>query len=233
MIKKTISILFVTIISIFFVSSVNAAELDFSNVASLTSVIGGSDEEIVQIADGTYKYYYKVQVIDDSDFNTYIKSKYIVDNEDESTDDYVVAQSRVAEYEETFNGLIPTINSTSDLNNWTESTDKQINLSNLNYTAGKHSGYILAVAAVKDQSIYVTRVILESTSATTLGNITYNESDATTITTNTNSNTQTTTVETETRTTSNPETGLDDYAIYLVPLSIVMGSVLLLRRNFA
>lgn len=229
MIKKISSLLLMVVFGFCFINVVNAEELDLSTVASLTNVIGGTDAEIVQINDGSYKFYYKLQAIDDSDFATYVSSKYIVDNGDESTNEYVVAQSRVAEYEETFNSLIPTLNTTADLNSWTESTDKQINPTSLNYEVGKHHGYVLAVAAVKDQAIYASRVILETTSATTLGDIIYNVNDENEYT----SNTQNVTEQEDTKTTSNPETGLDDYAIYLVPLSIVLGSGILLRRNYA
>lgn len=230
MIKRISLGLLVVVFGFCFISAVNAAESDLSTVASLTSVIGGTDEEIIQTSDGTYKYYYKIQAIDDSDFATYISSKYIFDNGDDSTDEYVEAQSRVAEYEEVFYGLVPTLNTTADLNGWTESTDKQINPTSLNYEAGKHHGYVLAVAAVKDQTIYVSRLILESTSATTLEEIIYNESDETLYAT---TSTQTVTEKKDTKTTSNPETGIDDYTIYLVPISIVLGSAILLRRNYA
>lgn len=229
MIKKISSLLLVAVFGFCFISVVNAEELDLSSVASLTNVIGGTDAEIVQIADGSYKFYYKLQAIDDSDFATYVSSKYIVDNGDESTDEYVEAQSRVADYEEAFNSLIPTLNTTADLNGWTESTDKQIKPTGINYEAGKHHGYVLAVAAVKNQTIYVSRVILETTSDATLGDIVYNTNDASEYA----SNTQSVTEQEDAKTTSNPETGLDDYAIYLVPLSIVLGSGILLRRNYA
>ena len=217
MIKKISSLLLVVVFGFCFISVVNAEELDLSSVASLTNVIGGTDAEIVQIADGSYKFYYKLQAIDDSDFATYVSSKYIVDNGDESTDEYVEAQSRVADYEEAFNSLIPTLNTTADLNGWTESTDKQIKPTGINYEVGKHHGYVLAVAAVKNQTIYASRVILETTSDATLGDIVYNTNDASEYA----SNTQSVIEQEDAKTTSNPETGLDDYAIYLVPLSIV------------
>lgn len=231
MIKRIGSIALIAIFSFCMMGMVNAAESDFSSVASITSVIGGAEEEIIPIAEGTYKYYYKIQQIDDNDFSTYIKSRYIYDNGDESSDEYMEAQARVDEYETAFNALIPTLNSTSDLNSWTESTDKHIKLTGLNYEANKHHGYIIGVAAVKDGKIYVTRLILESTSASTLEAIKYTSNDKTTY----NNNTQQGVVEKEkdTKTESNPETGLEDYAIYLVPLSIVLGSGILLRRSNA
>ncbi|MBQ6546789.1 MAG: hypothetical protein IJL74_02185 [Bacilli bacterium] len=231
MIKRISLSLLMVAFGFCFVSVVNAAESDLSTIASLTSVIGDADEEIIQIADGSYKYYYKIQAIDDSDFNTYVKSKYIFDNGDENSDQYVQAQSRVAEYEDTFASLIPTLNTTADLNGWTESTDKNIAPTGLKYEAGKHHGYVLAVAAVKDQTIYATRLILEATSATTLENIIYNASDETTTSSNTSNNGSQN--NQSTKTTSNPETGIEDCAIYLVPVAIILGSGILLKRNYA
>ena len=230
MIKRISMIICAVIFSFCFISVAQAEELDLNDVASLSNVIGGEDKEINEVGNGSYKYYYKIQAIDDNDFATYVSSKYVFDNGDENTDEYVEAQTRVAEYEDTFYGLIPVINSTSDLNGWTESTDKNINPTNLNYETEKHHGYVLAVVAVKDQTIYATRVILESTSATTLGSITYNLSDETAVA---NTTTQSVTEQKSTRTTSNPETGIDDYAMYLVPVAIIMGSVILLKRNYA
>lgn len=228
MIKRISLSLLMVVFGFCFISAVNAAESDFSTIASLTSIIGEEDEEIIQIANGSYKYYYKVQAIDDSDFNTYVKSKYIFDNGDENSDEYVEAQSRVAEYEDTFAGLVPTLNTTADLNGWTESKDKNIAPTGLKYEVGKHHGYVLAVAAVKDQTIYATRLILESTSTTTLENIIYNASDEEVTHNNTSNQTQK-----ATKTTSNPNTGVEDYAIYLVPISIILGSGILLKRNYA
>lgn len=229
---KRISISILTVIFSFcLMSVVNAAEASLDTIASLTNVIGGSEQEIVQTGTGTYKYYYKTVAIDDSDFNTYINSKYIVDNGDDSSDEYVTAQSRVSEYEETFNGLITTLNSTSDLNSWTQSTNNEINLTNLKYEDGKHHGYVLAVAAVKngDTNIYVTRVILESKSATTLAAIEYNDADKAAY----EASTSEVTTTGETTTAENPETGIEDWALYLVPISIVLGSGIILRRNYA
>ena len=227
---KKLSISLLTIILSFcLMSTVNAAEQSLDTVASLTNVIGGSEQEIVQTGTGTYTYYYKTIAIDDSDFSSYVSSKYIVDNGDDSSDEYVTAQSRVSEYETTFEGLIATLNSTSDLNSWTKSTNNEIALSNLTYETGTHHGYVLAVAAVKDSTIYATRVILETKSATTLGALEYNDTDKS----NYESSTSDVTTTEETSTTENPETGIEDWTIYLVPISIVLGSGIILRRNYA
>lgn len=216
-----------------FVTVVNAQEKDLSDIAIISGVIGGSDKEITQNSDNTntYKYYYKIIEIDDSDFATYVSSKYAVDNGNDASDDYVAAQSRVTEYEESFNGLVPTLNSTADLSTWTTATNNEIAVQNIKYELGKHHGYVLAVAATKDgdQNIYVSRMILESTSATTLGSIAYNDSDAAAYNASTNDAVPTT----DTATGTNPDTGIEDWAIYFVPISIILGSGILLRRNYA
>ena len=37
----------------------------------------------------------------------------------------------------------------------------------------------------------------------------------------------------EVKTTKNPETGISDYAIYLVPVCLILGSTLLLKRRYS
>lgn len=228
--KKLGLSLLTVVIGFCFMGVVNAAEASLSSIATITSVIGGPDEEIVQTASGTYKYYYKVVALDDSDFATYISAKYIVDNGNDASDEYAEAQSRVTEYETTFNQNIAA-STTADLSTWTQSTDKQINLTDIKYEEGKHHGYVLGVAAVKDgdSNIYMSRSVLESKSATTLGLIEYNDADKAAY----EASTQEVTTNADTQTETNPNTGIEDYAIYLVPISIVLGSGLILRRNFA
>lgn len=228
--KKLGLSLLMVVIGFCFMGIVNAAEGSLNSIATITSVIGGPDAEIVQTASGTYKYYYKVVAIDDNDFATYISAKYIVDNGNDASDEYAQAQSRVTEYETTFNQNIAA-STTSDLNNWTKSTDKQINLTDIKYEEGKHHGYVLGVAAVKDgdSTIYISRNVLESKSATTLGLIEYNDADKAAY----EASTSDVTTNGDTQTDTNPNTGIEDYAIYLVPISIVLGSGLILRRNYA
>lgn len=224
--KKAIS-LFITILTGFcFVANVNAEEISLSTIASIPSDIGGADKEIIQTdSSNTYKFYYKYIAIDSEDFNSYIDSKYIVDNSsDTSSEEYLTAQSQVEEYETTFKGLIPSV-TVADLESWTLSSDGEINISDLVYQSGSHNGYVLAIAAVKDgdtSNVYIDRLILESKSQTTLGQISYPEKTSS----NVNSNDTVATDE-------NPNTGLSDYAIYLVPISIILGSTILLRRNYA
>ena len=233
---KRISLSLLTVIFGFcFMGVVNAAEASLDSVASLTNIIGGSEKEIVQIGSGTYKYYYKIMDIGDNEFNGYVASKYIVDNTDDSSDQHVNAQSSVSQYEQSFTGLIDTVTSTADLGSWTESKNNEIVLKDLQYEAGVHHGYVLGVAAVKaeDSNIYISRNILESKSATTLGLIEYNDADKALYESSTTSDSGAITSEEDTATDQNPETGIEDYAIYLTPIAIMLGSTILFRRNYA
>ena len=236
--RRIYVIVFALICTFGFIGIVNAEEVDLNSVATISTTVGGSDEEIIQVdSSSTYTYYYKYVKIDDSDFNTYINSKYIAENGDDSTDEYATATSQVSEYETTFYGLIPTVSGASDVSSWTKSTDNQIVLKDLTYQQNKHNGYVLAVAAVKegDSNVYITRIILESKSTTTLGEITFNDNDENAYNEDMSdsSNTENTNIGDDTTTSSNPNTGLNDYAIYLVPLSLVLGSGILLRKTFA
>lgn len=235
--KKLFLILFMVVFGFSFIGVVNAEETDLSKVAIVNSVIGGTEKEINQTdTSNTYKYYYKMVEIDQNDFSTYVNAKYTMENTNDSTDQYATAAAKVSEYETAFYGLIPTVNNASELSSWTQISNNKITLSNLKYEQGKHNGYVFAVVAVKDgdSNIYINRNILESTSATTLGTITLSSNDASV------TNTQDTVVSNnevvenqDTNTASNPETGLSDYAIYLVPIALVVGSTILLRRNYA
>lgn len=230
--KKVISVFMTFLMGFCFIANVNAEEVDLSSIASITSDIGGSEKEIIQTdSSNTYKFYYKYVAIDEEDFSTYIEAKYIMDNTSDSSDDYVTAQSQVAEYEDEFKGLISEA-SASDLESWTLSSDGEINLSDLSYESGKHNGYVLAVAAVKDgdtNNIYIDRLILESTSSTTLGQITYNDLDQTTY----GANIEATMTDDTVNTNDNPNTGISDYAIYLVPICIILGSAILLKKSYS
>lgn len=222
-----------------FVGVVNAEEADLSTIASINVTIGNSDDEILPLGDSgsSYTFYYKYVKIDSTDFDKYVNSKYIMENSDDSSDSYADATSEVKSYEEGFSSIIPTVSSATDLNEWTKSTDNQIKVSNLSYEKGKHNGYVLAVAGIKDgdSKIYVTRLILESKSTSTLGQITYLDSDKTDVASsdgNQASNTENVNTGSDTATKSNPKTGVEDYVIYLVPVSIILGSAILLRKNF-
>ena len=230
---KKISLLVITmLVSICFIGAVNAEEKSLNSIAVLASEIGGTAKEIQVTDTGTkYNYYYKYVKLNETDFNNYVKQKYIMDNAGQGTTAYQNAKQKVESYEAAFKGQIPAVNSITELSAWTSNSDKvEINLTNLNYAQNAHNGYVFAVAATKtgDTNVYITRMIYESTSATTLGTIKYLDSDKVAINTDTNTNTNT---STDTVTEQNPETGISDYAIYLVPSALVAGSYLMLKRK--
>ena len=225
--KKVISVVMTFLIGFCCMTNVNAEEVDLSSIASITSDVGGADKEIIQTdSSNTYKFYYKYVAINSEDFNAYVGALYKMENLSDSSDEFVAIQSQVTQYENTFKGLIPEVK-TTDLESWTLSSDGEINLKDLTYESGKHNGYVLAVAAVKDgdnNNVYINRLILESTSTTTLGQVSYTEADQVTYSTTTND---------QINTDSNPNTGISDYAIYLVPICIILGSAILLKKSYS
>lgn len=225
--KKVISVVMTFLIGFCCMTNVNAEEVDLSSIASITSDVGGADKEIIQTdSSNTYKFYYKYVAINSEDFNAYVGALYKMENLSDSSDEFVAIQSQVTQYENTFKGLIPEVK-TTDLESWTLSSDGEINLKDLTYESGKHNGYVLAVAAVKDgdnNNVYINRLILESTSTTTLGQASYTEADQVTYGTTTND---------QINTDSNPNTGISDYAIYLVPICIILGSAILLKKSYS
>ena len=215
-----------------FMTAVNAEEKVNSDVFTLNDQVGGTSDSIIQINDADkVKYYYKFVKIDDTQFNQYAAAKYGVENNDSASEAYTQASTKVQELETGFLSLIPAVSKPSDLtaegSGWTAANGKVITLANLVYNAGQHSGYLMAVAAVKDgdtANVYIVRKAFEATSATTLGAITYLDADKTVYQSSSNADTQTE---------SNPSTGISDYAIYLVPMSIILGSVLIFKKNYA
>lgn len=239
--KNITKLLLLTIISFVFVGMVNAAEVDLiQNVANISKDVSATTASIVPKTTG-YKYYYRIVKINDADFGNYVKQKYIVENSQEGTTAYVNAMKEKTTLENKFKTeLIPTINNASDLTSgsWKEAKNNIINPTDFSIVnaSGVHNGYVLAVAATKsgDNNIYITRLIKESTSATTLSDVTnYFDGDKTTIN-NTTTETTTaveTTTTTETKTEENPETAVSDWAIFITPISIAIGSGILLRRK--
>lgn len=240
--KKVLKVMLVFVLGLSFIPAVFADETSLSSVASVTTVIGGSDKEIMQTeTSGTYKFYYKYVLIDSNEFAKYVTAKGKIANLSESSDAYKKVAKEIESYETTFKGAIATV-TVEDLENWTLSSDGNITLKDLKYESGKQYGYVLAVAAVKDgdtSKVYIDRLILESKSISTLGEVTVSNTSTST----TSSSTSTTLeddesseydVEDEEVTTStNPNTGLNDYILYIVPISIAIGSVILFKRKYS
>ena len=249
--KNIKKILLLIVVSFIFVGVVNAAEMALEgNVGKIANDVGGPNNSIVQTdQNNTYTYYYTLRKLDTTKFNNYMKQRYIKDNTSEGSTAYINAANEVTKYEKEFKNEILTVNSKADLDSgWTNNgSARTINIQGLTNTANAHNGYVIAVAAVKnnDNNVYIERKIMESASATTLKAIdsnSYLDSDKTQInnqpTTNTNTNTNTTTTTTtttttatDTTTTENPETAVSDWAIFITPISIALGSGILLRRK--
>lgn len=229
--KKVISFMIMVLAGFGFCTVVNAEETSLNSIASVTSEIGGSDKEIIQTdSSNKYKFYYKYVSIDSDTFNSYVGVKYKLDNTDESSEEYVNTESQLKEYENVFKSLIPEVTA-SDLESWTLASDNEITLSDLIYESDKHNGYVLAIAAVKDgdtSKVYIDRLILESTSSTTLGQVSYTPSDEQAYDSNEDE-----TSSDAVSTSNNPNTGISDYAIYIVPVCIILGSVILLRKSYS
>lgn len=230
--KKVISFMIMVLAGFGFCTIVNAEETSLNSIASVTSEIGGSDKEIIQTdSSNKYKFYYKYAAIDNDTFNSYVGVKYKLDNTDESSEEYVNTESQLEEYENVFKSLIPEVTA-SDLESWTLASDNEITLSDLIYESDKHNGYVLAIAAVKDgdtSKVYIDRLILESTSSTTLGQVSYTPSDEQAY----DSNEDEMLSDDAVSTSNNPNTGISDYAIYIVPVCIILGSVILLRKSYS
>lgn len=229
--KKVISFMIMVLAGFGFCTIVNAEETSLNSIASVTSEIGGSDKEIIQTdSSNKYKFYYKYVSIDSDTFNSYVGVKYKLDDTDESSEEYVNTESQLKEYENVFKSLIPEVTA-SDLESWTLASDNEITLSDLIYESDKHNGYVLAIAAVKDgdtSKVYIDRLILESTSSTTLGQVSYTPADEQAYDSNEDE-----TSSDAVSTSNNPNTGISDYAIYIVPVCIILGSVILLRKSYS
>lgn len=236
--KRFSLLLMIVVFGFCFVTCVNAAELELDKVAAITATIGGTDKEIIQIdSNNKYDYYYKYVKIGDKDFSDYVKNKQIVDKSTDGSSEYIAAASKVGEYETNFLKLVPTVSTAADVSNWIKSTDNEIKVSNLTYKSGSHNGYVLAVAAVKngDSNVYISRIIFESKSTSTLGLVSDNNttSDANENATNIEFDDTNAVDAEDTSTEENPNTGLNDYALYLAPIAIILGSAILLRKNYA
>lgn len=213
--KKIFSLLIVGICFFGFIGVVNAEE-QFSNLQEDTtffnSLIVGTDvtqNDTVQAFFEKYDVWYtSAKIEDDSLYQDYLE--YTLNGESNDS-------------EATINALIPTVNSTSDLGSWTKTEAQTFAFENLEQGKGYVVG--VAVALKSDNStIYVYRDVYEASSTTTLSRsyeLHYNDFQSTT-----NETTEVTTSE-------NPDTGISDIAIYLVPICLVSGTLLMFRRNYA
>lgn len=214
--KKVFNLLFVFMCCFGFIGVVNAEELWSSlseDTAFINDLIIGTDVSSLDTAKTFFEkydvYYTAVKIEDDSVYQDYLKYK--INGESNNS-------------EATINGLIPTVTSTGDLGTWTKTAASKFIFDNLE----KGKGYVVGVAAVlksDNTKIYVYRDVYEAVSTTTLNRayeLHYSDFQV-----NTTNN------EEEVNTEKNPDTGISDIAIYLVPVCLVLGSVLMFKRNYA
>lgn len=229
--KKIFNLLLITVCMFGFVTVANAEE-SWSIIESEATFVGdllaGKSVEGNEAATeffNKYDVYYKYEKIDDTLYSNYVSD---------------LTEGTSTGALDSINTLIGPVNSADDLQSWNQMNTKSIDYSGVEYTEGQKVGYIVALAAVpKDNTsnIYVLRSIYEVTGSSSLGS-SYEINCEEDVTTDNNGNgdtiVDTTTGEvTETVTEENPNTGISDYAIYLVPLALIGGVVLMMRKNYA
>ena len=205
--KKIFSLLLVTICCFGFISVVNAEEA-WSSITDDASFVSKMIERAPLDGTNATAFFEKYDV-----YYTYVKI------DDTTFNTYLNDRNinNVSYY-------IPTVNEVTDLGSWTKITDPNLSYTNLEYDQNKKTGYLVAVAAIPKtdtSKIYVYREVCEVTGTTSLvtsSNISYE--------TDTNVNEEPVVEE-------NPNTGISDYAIYLVPIALIGGTVLMMRKNYA
>lgn len=230
-----------------FISGVNAetgklSSVESDSVSAVVKLLGGSTlsgDDATKITSLMNKYtlYTKYEVIDDTLYNTY-----------KSDTSNTEAGNSIA-------NLIQDPASKSDLddesNGWSMIESAGLSYSELE----KDKGYLVALMAVSKSDatkIYKYKTVYQATTDSTLtpysevAKSNAEEDDATKKIEkeNTAANTEESTdeetseataeedVEKEEKSETNPETGISDYAIYIVPLSLVLGSTLMIKRRF-
>ena len=224
---KKIICAIIMVIGVFgFIGLVNAEESWSSigeDVGFITDLIEGEDlssnEELTNFL-SKYDVYYKYYKIDDTLYQNYLSD--LFEGTNLGAEDSIMSS------------YIPTVEDSGDLGSWLKVSGSNLAFANLEYDETKDTGYIVGIAAVdkEDNSkIYVYRGVFEvSSSSTLVDSYTTHATEYQEGTTNT---TTTTTTEETVATESNPNTGISDYAYILVPLALVGGSVLMLKRRYA
>ena len=215
------------------------SSVEKNSISAVSNLLTGkqlstADKEKIDALSSKYNLYYQYQIIDSD-----VYSKY------KSGDDAAGV---------TIANLITDPDSEDDMKNaengWSQVVDGKVTYSDLEYDAQNPKGYVVALMSVLKSDankIYTYKSVYQATSATTLA--TYEsvskaediqdqevtkeqtveepeESD------DSDSVDETDSEEVE-KSEENPETGISDYAIYMVPLSLVLGTTLYLKRRNA
>lgn len=239
---KTLLIVLMLICTFSYMGVVKAASSDFlvkeSSADVRTAVISllegkeltSSDKEVLSNFKDTYTFYYKITEIDSSKYDEF------------NSNDSSVSQAAAKEIANSI--AVP--KSTNDLSDWNtvDFNNLKITYDDLNWSSESTSPYLVALTAVETStgSFYNYRGIYESASPSTLVAISAKQQENTdqpesdTEDSDDVEKTEDDTEDTEDseeKSESNPETGVSDYAIYLVPLSLIAGSTLMLKRRNA
>ena len=234
--SKSFGILIIVMCMFGYITCVNAVDklssVESDSVSAVVKLLGGSTlagDDATKITNLMNKYslYYTYKEIDDTLYSNY-------KNDTSNT-----------QYGDAIGNTITDPKSAAELNNensgWFKLESTEITYSNLT----KDKGYIVALMAVSktdDTKMYRYKTVYQATTDSTLSpysevanngaqsdeeNTNENESNNEDENAEENENTE----ETEEKADTNPETGISDYAIYIVPLALIAGSTLMIRRN--
>lgn len=213
------------------------ADVEKNSISAVSNLLTGkelssADKAKITALKDKYSLYYQYQVIDADTYSKYKAG-------DDSAEDAIVK-------------MISDPASKEDLtseNGWSAIEGEQISYSDLEYDVENPTGYIVIVmAAANDGTIYSYKNVYQATSATTLATYssvaksaeinddvekedTIEKEDTTTEEADTEDDVEDT--EEVEKSEKNPETGISDFAIYLVPLALIAGSTLYLKRRNA
>ena len=204
------------------------------------------DKSTISTLQEKYKLYYQYKQIDSATYE-----KYKADSADSQTVKTIIDLIPTPGCDALSNAA-----SESREGNWAVIEGTQVSYSNLKYDSSNPAGYLIMLVAdsstdgtaCSSSTLYYSKNVYQATSATTLatyksiasvgdtGDENEVEKQETDEEEDVDKDTEATEEESEDaeeKAESNPETGISDYAIYLVPLALVAGSALYLRRRVA
>lgn len=204
------------------------------------------DKSTISTLQEKYKLYYQYKQIDSDTYN-----KYKTDSTDSQTVNTITDLIQTPGCDSLSSAV-----SESEEGKWAVIEGTQVSYSNLKYDSSNPAGYLIMLIAdastdgssCSSSTLYYSKNVYQATSATTLA--TYKSIASVGDTGDENEVEKQETDEeeeedvekdteaeeegdTEEKAETNPETGISDYAVYLVPLALVAGSALYLRRRVA
>ena len=213
----------------------SSAQTAIEDLLSGKTISGTSSETTIQTLLSKYTMAYKIEKIDSTVYDQY---KANTSGNSAST---IANLVNLSEYSD-FNNLT-TISEKAKKFALIDPAQPQVSHSDLELNAGYL--VVLVAQSTSDQKLYEYRGVYQATTATTLA--TYNSiskgtgttdevDDGNTVdkdaTVEKDENVEKETEEEE-KAESNPETGISDFAMYIVPFSLVAGSALMIKRRHA